>query len=504
MVTKSVAKKKRSTKNDLGLSREQRALLEQVLLRSRLRQQKEEELRVKGENLQRSLFPSQTGFIGDGRKKKLARCSRRAGKTHLAAVGLLSAAISTPGIMCPYITLCIKNARRILWNTLGEMDRGFGLDLEFRQNDLTVKLSNGSSIVLGGAQDRDEVDKWRGPKYSLCVIDEAQSMRTSILNTLIEDVLEPATLDLDGSIWMFGTPNASSSGYFYDADAFERSSWSKHNWTLLDNPHLPGAQTWLDRRKEENGWSNETPIFRREYLGEWTRDTESMVYRFSQDRNVVEEELEENFFDFVLGVDLGYEDSTAFVVLAFSEDIPEVYCVHAEKAPHMGVAEIAEKIKRLEERYRFVRSVVDTGGLGKMITEEMNKRFELNLFPAEKARKLDHITLMNSDFERGRIQIVKGPLTESYIDELDLLEWDQGQMEKGRYKEAENCENHCCDAALYAWREALHYLHREQTPKPDFGSSEYFTQLEKEMESDMIAKVQRVEEDEELEWWEVN
>jgi len=28
--------------------------------------------------------------------------------------------------------------------------------------------------------------------------------------------------------------------------------------------------------------------------------------------------------------------------------------------------------------------------------------------------------------------------------------------------------------------------------------------LEKEMESDMIAKVQRVEEDEELEWWEVN
>ncbi|NBQ51701.1 MAG: hypothetical protein EBU35_13905, partial [Marivivens sp.] len=118
--------------------------------------------------MQRSLFPSQTGFLGDERKKKLARCSRRAGKTHLAAVGLLSAAIATPGIMCPYITLSIKNARRILWNTLGEMDRAFGLDLEFRQNDLTVKLSNGSSIVLGGAQDRDEVDKWRGPKYSLC------------------------------------------------------------------------------------------------------------------------------------------------------------------------------------------------------------------------------------------------------------------------------------------------------------------------------------------------
>ena len=68
----------------------------------------------------------------------------------MAAVGLLSAAISTPGIMCPYITLSIKNARRILWNTLGEMDRAFGLDLEFRQNDLTVKLVEWEfSIVLG-------------------------------------------------------------------------------------------------------------------------------------------------------------------------------------------------------------------------------------------------------------------------------------------------------------------------------------------------------------------
>ena len=147
MPTKSGSKKKRSVKNDLGFSPQQRALLEQMLFRSREKQRKQEELRLKGEGLQRSLFPSQTGFLSDERKKKLARCSRRAGKTHLAAVGLLSAAIATQGIMCPYITLSIKNARRILWNTLGEMDRAFGLDLEFRQNDLTVKLSNGSSIV---------------------------------------------------------------------------------------------------------------------------------------------------------------------------------------------------------------------------------------------------------------------------------------------------------------------------------------------------------------------
>jgi hypothetical protein len=119
------------------------------------------------------------------------------------------------------------------------------------------------------------------------------------------------------------------------------------------------------------------------------------------------QELEENFWDFVLGVDLGYEDSTAFVVLAFSEDVPEVYCSTCRKESSHGGCRDCGEDQKVGREVQFVRSVVDTGGFGKMITEEMNKRFELNLFPAEKARKLDHITLMNSDFERGRIQIVR-------------------------------------------------------------------------------------------------
>jgi hypothetical protein len=43
----------------------------------------------------------------------------------------------------------------------------------------------------------------------LAVIDEAQSIKSQTLATLIDDILEPASLDLDGSIWMFGTPAAS-------------------------------------------------------------------------------------------------------------------------------------------------------------------------------------------------------------------------------------------------------------------------------------------------------
>ena len=95
------------------------------------------------EKLKESLFDRQLEFFESDRRKKLARCSRRAGKTHLSAVILLCAAIQYPGSLVPYITLSMKNARRILWTTLHQLDVEFGVGLEFRANDLTATLSNG-------------------------------------------------------------------------------------------------------------------------------------------------------------------------------------------------------------------------------------------------------------------------------------------------------------------------------------------------------------------------
>ena len=76
------------------------------------------------------------------------------------------------------------------------------MGMEFLENQLTVKLPNGSQIILGGCQDPGEVDKFRGPAYSRVIIDEAQSIKTSILETLVNDVLEAALLDHDGELWL--------------------------------------------------------------------------------------------------------------------------------------------------------------------------------------------------------------------------------------------------------------------------------------------------------------
>ena len=488
---------RREAANDLQWSREQRLLVEEAIRRKRARDQVRAKLAGLGEALVESLHAKQREFFLADYHKKLARCSRRAGKTHLAAVGLITAAVGMDNLLVPYITLSIKNARRIVWNTLRDLERGWGFGMEFLENQLTVRFPNGSQIIMGGCQDESEIEKFRGPRYKLCVIDECQSIKSRTLENLVEDILEPACLDLDGSIWMFGTPSAAAAGYFYDMDQLERSPWQKHFWTLLENPHLPGAAAWLERKKEEAGWDEGDATFRREYEGQWVRDENSLVYAFNKKRNCAAE-LPEVEWNYALGVDLGFIDSTAFVVICWSEEIPETYVVETQKYTGFTAEDIAKKIQYLDATYQFTRIVADTGGLGKMVVEEMSKRYSLDILPAQKRQKHDHIELLNSDLKKGKVLIAEVPENQELIDELELLEWDMTEMLKGRYIEKADCENHAADALLYVWRESLAFLHTPQTLMPMIGTREWFRAEEQRMEAAALSQV----EDEGSQWWE--
>ena len=488
MAGSKLKRARREAANDLNWNREKRLLVEEAVRRKRARDGVRNKLKDLCGGLENSLHPFQKEFLISPKKKKLARCSRRAGKTHLAAVGLISAAVNNDNLLVPYITLSIKNARRIVWTTLREIERQYAFGMEFLENSLTVRFPNGSQIIMGGCQDANEIEKFRGPKYALAVIDEAQSIKSSTLATLIDDILEPASLDLDGSIWMFGTPAASAAGFYYDCNNLGKSPWESHAWTLMDNPHLPGAKDWLERKKVENHWSESDATYRREYKGEWVRDENSLVYQFNKIRNLAEE-LPDVDFHYALGIDLGFVDSTAFVVICWSDIHPETYVLEVSKFTHLTSDDIGKKIRWLDNEYEFERIVADTGGLGKMVVEELSKRFSLNILPAQKRAKHDHIELLNSDFKKGKLQILDTEENQLLIDELELLEWDLNERTKGRFIERSDCENHACDAMLYVWRESLAFLHQAETFQPLLGSDEWFRAEEKKMEDAAEAKI---------------
>ena len=464
-------------------------------------ERKLEELR-KRKGVIRHMFEQQRAFVLDPSKKKTALCSRRAGKTYSVGCYLIMEAMRRPETLCVYVTLTRKSAKLILWEELKRLLGRFGIEYDANLTELTLRLENGSVIWLSGAKDSSEIEKFRGMKYPIVVLDEAASFKPYIAS-LVFEVFEPALLDMDGTMVMIGTPSAACMGAFYDATTKKDSGWSVHHWTIRDNPHIPHAKAWLAQKMKENGWTEDNPIYRREWLGQWVRDAESLVYRYTPGVNSYSDLAEESRtferaemseMSYVIGIDLGYDDATAFVVVGFHEGSPNVYIVDEYQQSEMLIHDIAEHIKKLLHMYKPIKIVADTGGLGKSIVEEIKQRHRVPIFPAEKRNKVEYIELMNSDFAAG---FIKAKEDSQLAQDWQLLQWDPNinhkKIEDSRF------DNHLPDACLYAWRESRHYTHMPDEIPPEPGTPEAIA-LEEQQIIDNLEKQIR-EEEEELDFY---
>ena len=433
------------------------------------------------------LFSQQAQFIKDPRKLKAALCSRRAGKSHMAGCYVIAEALKHPRSTVPYVALTRGHAKRIMWKPLLDLTRQYTPQVNL--TELRITLPNGSDIVLAGANDEATAEVFRGQKFPLVVLDECASFR-SHFKEMVEEVIEPALIDLNGTLAMIGTPSAACRGLFFDATTRSDSPYSLHKWTILDNPFIPHAQSWLDERMKERGWTVDTPAYRREWLGEWVASTDSQVYAFSRDKNLAKGIPTK--LDYILGIDLGYDDETAFVVVGYRPDDPHLYVVETYAKSEMTISDIVHKIDELTGRYRsFVRIVADTGGLGKQIAAEIRKRYGIAVFPAEKTQKAEFIQLANDDFRSSKILV--NPIEINFIEEISALQWDEEK--DGRFIEDPRFANHRCDAFLYAWRESCHYLQKTPEPKPEANSPEWY----KEEEDRLLQEIQRQFEQEQRE-----
>lgn len=429
-------------------------------------------------NFKLTLFPEQLAFINDPRKRKAAMCSRRAGKTFAASRYLLQEAIDKPNTMMAYITRTRESAKRIIWNTLKQANETYRLHMHFNNAELIARFPNGSEIILTGANDASDVDKLRGAAFSLIVLDEAAFFNID-LRELVREVLTPCLLDVDGTLAMISTPNRQCAGLFYDITEHKKYNFSIHRWTILDNPYMKPAITAINRDIESGVLDPSEPAYMREYKGIWVRDSQSMVYNYT-DHNVFETLPTDCFWEYILGIDLGYNDPTAFVVGAFSEDTKALYFFDSYRQSNMILSDVEDMIRKYQERYKFSTIVMDTGGGGsKMLMETIKQRSGLPIKAANKpGDKVGLIKMMNGDLSRGLIKVKR--------DSQILEEWDHLQFNLAGTSEDRRHSNHLSDAALYIWTESRHYLFEEKTVEPLPGSAAYFKQIEDGIEERLL------------------
>ncbi len=420
-------------------------------------------------DLAKALFPKQLPFGQERARWSTAVCTRRAGKTYGCAAKLLDVALSKPGCVALYITLSRINAKRIIWETLKQLNAQHRLGGIPLDGELCVAFPNGSRVYLSGCADSSEVDKFLGLPIGIVIIDEAQAF-PAFLERLVDEVLSNALIDYDGQLVMIGTPGPVPIGYFHDCAT--KPDWAHHTWTVFDNPYIEQKsgktpQKLLEEELARRGVSIDDPVVQRNWFARWVLDTNSLVFNYDADRN---DRPALGHQHHVIGLDFGFDDADAICVLGWSDDAPELDLVYEWVGAKQGITPLMERVQATYEKYSPLAVVADTGGLGKKIADEIQTRTGIPIEAAEKERKLEHIELLNDAMRTKRLF---APKSSRFAQDCHLVEWDRSNPEKPKI--SERFHSDICDAVLYAYRRCLQWLYVEpKKPAPKVNTPEWF------------------------------
>lgn len=446
-------------------------------------------------------FKEQLAFVMDNSRWVTGSCSRRAGKSVGCTIDLMITAASTPNVNCLYITLTFATAERLVWGELNKLNDKYKFGGIPNQTKLTMKFPKGGTIYLSGCDNKADIEKFRGMALKLVYIDEVQSFRPFI-RELVDEVLGPALMDNAGSLKFIGTPAPLKRGYFWEV--LQKPIYSHHKWTFWENTKLPALkmgythERMLDEELERRGVSIDDPSIRREWFGEWVDDVNALVCLYNPKYNHYEK-LPTILHEYIIGVDIGYNDADAIAVIGWNKYEKKCYLVEELVRRKQGITELTDQLTVLYEKYNPMKIVMDEGGLGKKIGEELRKRTTLPIFAAEKSQKQLYIALMNDAFLTKSFYIKN---TTRFASDSQLIEWDFDKSTSDKKVIKDDPHSDIFDAVLYAYREALHWL-SEPTDEFDPKGKSWEEISERQAYANMeMREAKKVAEKQEKEYWE--
>jgi len=480
-------------------------------------------------------YPEQRAFYTSPAKQRATRKTRRAGATAGGCAELLARALEVPGFRATYCNSTRAEVRALFWESdtqSGVIDllrehatpiegremltfRLGGVEVECRQAEMALVFSNGGRVDSFGADHARDLDKLRGRAKHVIWVDEAQKFR--FLERFSRAVVSPALRDFDGELWLTGTPDRDCSGMFYDVTRNDRTpdGWDVHALSVTMNPRFgaSAAERWqrtAARALADNGWTEDDPDFRREWLAQWVHEDARFVYAahavpmheltFAPARIAADgfPDLTEALADLpgadlgreyflALGADLGTRDDFAFVIWAWSLQDPVLYELASWKRPGLDYDEMAACLRAVREQVGIGIVTADAGGGGKPAvmgwSKEWADRYGLPIVEATKQNKGMAINQVNTEVRRRRLKLRAGGVL---LAEWLVHRWASLRSASGLQVEEPTTPNHASDAALYAFRESYSYRFREPDPTVEPGTPAWALREEAELEQDAL------------------
>lgn len=361
-----------------------------------------------------------------------AALSRRLGKTFIANV------IGQLVVLIPGCNVLIMSPNYNLSTISFDLQRTFirQFDLELvkdNHKDRIIELTNGSTIRMGSLS---TVDSSVGRSYDLIIFDEAALGDGG--EEAFNVSLRP-TLDRPGSKAIFiSTPRG------------------KHNWfaKFWDRGWSPDYPAWISLQADytENDRMLESDVeearrsmskaeFEQEYMASFNT-FEGQIYKFS-DHLIVEFEHVDGV-EYLAGIDPGYRDPTAMVVVAYNP-VDDVFHV---------IDEYLEAEKTTREHSESFQVLIDRWGLeGGIFIDSAAAQFAGDLaygydITTIKAKKqvLEGIAYVQTLVEQGRIKV--SPHCRHTLEMFDQYQWDNRDT-LTREKPVHSKVSHIADALRY-------------------------------------------------------
>lgn len=398
-----------------------------------------------------SLFAEQQQVIDASSRFIGILTPRRAAKSWTICALMIMCCLKKKAARCLYLGLTRTSVKRIAWDIICRICDEHNIAYKANKVDLIIYIDD-SSIELGGADGpKDYTERYLGAQYDVVAIDEAGSFNPKVLDYLIDTVISPTLIDKRGILLLAGTPRPIETGRYYEVTTEFPDRWQVFSWDTSKNPHM--KRQWeleIQELIKENPNITKEAWFIREFLGKWCKDASDLVYKYDERINNITE-LPKCSFQYVLGMDIGWNDPCAFVVGAYTKKDDNLYIVEDYKKSEMYIDDIASKLEYFLNKYPSLIIVAD--GQNKTVIQEIRKRHSIPIIAAKKEDKQAWIEIVNTEFLIGKIKILNS--CNGLIEELKHLPWDY--KKDGTRKEHDAFDNHESDSLLYLARYCYNY-----------------------------------------------
>lgn len=421
--------------------------------------------------LRSELSPEYQAIWDLNNKAEFHRTGRRKGKSHyLIRRKIAKTLAGREDTVNPYILPTLKSVTLAIWPLMKQIvTRHFGNDAAINETLRTIQLPVGGRMVCGGCETKADAKNWFGFVFNECTLDECGNYPDDVLVQLADESLEPALMDFGGDMICAGNPGLVLRGRWYDQTRDGQREYDAPLYTgdARSNPFLVMSPAeYFESVKRSHKWDDSNPTFRRQYLGEWVEDAEGLVFPFSAanmidklpERSRMGGVLPKEQWRYVIGVDVGYVDSTALAVLAAHPLDDREVVVQSEQWREWLPEQLAHRLRELGREYPRAVVVMDTGGMGKVHAEELRRKFGMAIIAAEKRDKASAVRIMRDDIRSRRLVCI-AERNDVLLGQCAVIGWDEDKRNP-----VEGLPDDVVHAAYYAHRWQHHYGERSVEP----------------------------------------